>query len=90
MRCGIILSAAMTAMAAMAFTSLSATGAQAQQWCGFAAHRGAIVQCGYSSIQGCESAIGKGAMCFVNPYLVRNEDSPRPEATAKRTPRRAA
>jgi uncharacterized protein DUF3551 len=80
MRCGIIVSAA---LAAMAFTSLSTTGAQAQQWCGFAAHQGAIVQCGYTSQQGCENTIGKGAMCFINPYLVLNTASPRFELTAK-------
>ncbi len=73
MRCGIVLSAAVTAAAAMALTTFSATGAQAEQWCGFTAHPGALVQCGYSSQQGCENAIGKGAMCFVNPYLVMND-----------------
>jgi hypothetical protein len=72
MRCGIVLSAALAAGTAMAFTTLSATGAQAQQWCGFNPHPNAMVQCGYSSQQGCESAIGKGAMCFINPYLVEN------------------
>jgi hypothetical protein len=69
MRCGIIAAAA---LAAIAFTSVSATGAHAQQWCGFAAQKGAIVQCGYTSQQGCENVIGKGAMCFINPYLVQN------------------
>jgi hypothetical protein len=39
------------------------------------------VQCGYTSQQGCESTIGKGAMCFINPYLVMNENRPRPELT---------
>jgi hypothetical protein len=73
MRCGIIAAAA---LAAMTFTSVSATGAHAQQWCGFESHLGAIVQCGYSSEQGCENAIGKGAMCFINPYLVMNERWP--------------
>jgi hypothetical protein len=79
MRCGIVLSAAMTAAAAVALTTFSATGAQAQQWCGFTAHPGALVQCGYSSQQGCENAIGKGAMCFVNPYLVLNDRRARPQ-----------
>jgi hypothetical protein len=81
MRCSILGTAA---LAAMAFTGMSATGAQAQQWCGFTAHLGAIVQCGYSSQQGCENAVGKGAMCFINPYLVRNEREPRFEPTAMR------
>ena len=72
MRCNIIVTAA---LAAMAFTGMSATGAQAQPWCGFTAHLGAVVQCGYSSQQACENAVGKGAMCFINPYLVFNERS---------------
>jgi hypothetical protein len=87
MRCGIMVSAA---LAAMAFTGVSATGAQAQQWCGFAAHPGAIVQCGYTSQQGCETIIGKGAMCFINPYLVFNERSPRPDRTTMRQPQASA
>jgi len=70
MRCGIIVAAA---FAAMTFTGMSTTGAHAQQWCGFTARKGAIVQCGYSSQQGCENGVGKGAMCFINPYLVMNE-----------------
>jgi hypothetical protein len=70
MRCGIILAAACMAIP---LSALSATSAQAQQYCGFTAHLGAIVQCGYSTLEGCENAIGKGAMCFINPYLVLNE-----------------
>ena len=86
MRCGIILAAAFMAMP---FTAMSATGAQAQEYCGFSAHPGSIVQCGYSSRQGCENSIGKGAMCFVNPYLALNTRRampvPRhPEVAAKR------
>jgi len=81
MRFGMIITAA---LAATAFTGASATGAQAQQWCGFTAQKGAIVQCGYSSQQGCENAVGKGAMCFINPYLVLNERSPRLEQTTMR------
>jgi hypothetical protein len=81
MRYGIIVAAG---LAAMALTSVSATAAQAQQWCGFTAQKGAIVQCGYSSQQGCENTIGKGAMCFINPYLVRNERSPRLELATMR------
>jgi Protein of unknown function (DUF3551) len=67
MRCGIILAAALTAM--------FATSAHAQSWCGYAAHAHSIIQCGYSSIEGCENAIGKGGMCFINPDYARN--SPR-------------
>ena len=70
MRCGIIVAAA---LAATGFAALPPTGAHAEQYCGFVPHLGAIVQCGYSTIEGCENAVGKGAMCFVNPYLVFNE-----------------
>jgi hypothetical protein len=70
MRYGIVLAAAALATS---FTAMAPTGAHAQQYCGFSARPNAIVQCGYSSLEGCENAIGKGAMCFVNPYLGMNE-----------------
>jgi hypothetical protein len=71
MRPGIIVFAA--AAMAMPLLGLSATGAAAQEYCGFLPHLGAVVQCGYSNRQSCEYTIGKGAMCFVNPYLVLDE-----------------
>jgi hypothetical protein len=85
MRCGIILAAAFMAMpvTAISIAAMSATGAHAQGYCGFAAHPGAIVECGYSSLQGCENDIGKGAMCFVNPYLVLNTRRATPEISLK-------
>jgi hypothetical protein len=70
MRCGIILAAA--ALAALPLAGIAASGAQAEEYCGFNPKPGSIVECGYSSFEGCENAIGKGAMCFVNPYLVLN------------------
>lgn len=69
MRYAIVLQAV---LAAMGVTAMSTSAAHAQQFCGFSARPGAIVQCGYSSLQSCENAIGKGAMCFINPYLVLN------------------
>jgi hypothetical protein len=69
MRCGIILAAAVTALP---LAGIPASGAQAQEYCGFNPKPGSIVECGYSTFEGCENAIGKGAMCFVNPYLVLN------------------
>jgi hypothetical protein len=70
MRCGIVLAAA---LAATPFTVMSATSAHAEDWCGFSARPNAIVQCGYTSLEGCENTIGKGAMCFVNPYVALND-----------------
>ncbi len=79
MRCGIIVAAAFAAAAA----AMSATGAQAEEWCGFSAKPHAIVQCGYSSLEGCQNTIGKGAMCFLNPYVAFNEPRIRPANFAK-------
>ena len=69
MRCGIILAAALLAAT---FTAMSTTGAHAQDWCGFSMRPHYIVQCGYSSPERCQNAIGQGAMCFVNPYIALN------------------
>ena len=62
---------------------MSATGAHAQSWCGYAAHPHSIVECGYSSVEGCENAIGKGAMCFINPYVALNSRRATPVPAAK-------
>jgi hypothetical protein len=56
---------------AAALTAMSATGASAQEWCGYAGAR-SMIECGYSSLEGCESIIGKGAMCFINPDYALN------------------
>ncbi len=79
MRCWIMVFAA--AITAMPLAAASATGAQAQEYCGFLPHLGAVVQCGYSDRESCENSIGKGAMCFINPYLVLNTRRPTPEWT---------
>jgi hypothetical protein len=70
MRCGIVLAAALMATP---FTAMTASSAHAEDWCGFSARPNAIVQCGYSSLEGCENTIGKGAMCFLNPYVAMND-----------------
>jgi hypothetical protein len=59
MRGGIVLAAALTA--------LSATGARADNWCGYATHENAVIECGYTTADQCTSAVGKGGMCFVDP-----------------------
>ncbi|MGA3307286.1 MAG: hypothetical protein ABSD08_01555 [Xanthobacteraceae bacterium] len=65
MRCGVVLVAALTVM--------TATGAHAEGWCGYAAREKSIIECGYSSATECETAIGKGGMCFVDPDYALNE-----------------
>jgi hypothetical protein len=64
MQNGIILAAALIVM--------SATAAQADEWCGYATQKDAVVECGYITAQDCENAVGKGGMCFVDPDLARN------------------
>jgi len=64
MRNGIIL--------AVALTVLSASGAQAEQWCGYAGHKDAVVECGYMTAADCADAVGKGGMCFVDPDYAEN------------------
>ena len=62
MRRGITLATATAAVAAM-----SVAGARAEDWCGYVPRPKAMIECGYSSVAECESAIGKGGMCFINP-----------------------
>jgi Protein of unknown function (DUF3551) len=80
MRYGIVSAAA---VAAIGFAALAPAGAQAQEYCGFLPHLGAMVQCGYSSLQDCEHAVGKGAMCFINPYLAMDTKRPAPASLVK-------
>src|SRR5579862_6466637 len=69
MRRGIIVGPSLMAATFIAISSMSASGAH---WCGFSARPHAIIQCGYSSREICQSAIGKDAKCFVDPYVALN------------------
>jgi len=80
MQRGIILAAALTA--------LSATGARADQWCGYATHENAVIECGYTTADQCESAVGKGGMCFVDPDLALDWKRVTPAATSSKNPTR--
>jgi hypothetical protein len=64
MRGGIVLAAALTV--------LSATGARADGWCGYATHDNAVIECGYTTADQCESAVGKAGMCFIDPDTAFN------------------
>ncbi|MGA8320037.1 MAG: hypothetical protein WBE48_25080 [Xanthobacteraceae bacterium] len=39
----------------------AATSARADDWCGYATGDSAVIQCGYTTVAGCESAVGKAA-----------------------------
>jgi len=83
MRCGVVLVAALTVM--------TATGARADGWCGYAAHEKSIIECGYSSATECETAIGKGGLCFVDPDYALDATRAAPEiATPAITPKLTA
>jgi hypothetical protein len=64
MRGGIVLAAALTV--------LSATGARADGWCGYATHDNAVIECGYTTADQCATAVGKGGMCFIDPDTAFN------------------
>jgi Protein of unknown function (DUF3551) len=87
MRCGRSLAAA---MAVAATITLAATGARADdQWCGYASGDKSVIECGYSSVAQCQSAVGKGGMCFVDPEYALNSKrttpfSRHPEVAAQR------
>jgi len=58
-------------MLAALLTIVSGTGARAEDWCGYATRDNAVIECGYTSVADCESAVGKGGMCFVDPEVAR-------------------
>ena len=49
--------------------------AHAEDWCGYAAREKSLIECGYSSVSECQSALGKGGMCFVDPDTALNRKS---------------
>jgi len=75
MRGGIILIAALALM--------STTSVRAAEWCGYAAHEKSVIECGYSTAAECESAIGKGGMCFIDPNFTLNSRRATPAIAAK-------
>lgn len=54
---------------ATALTALSASGAKADQWCGYASRDNAVIECGYTTAADCEDSVGKRGVCFIDPDL---------------------
>jgi hypothetical protein len=82
MRFGIVIAAAAL--------TLSATGAQAEEWCGYTTQQDAVIECGYTTASDCTTAVGKGGMCFVDPDIAsyfRRTKPAMPMLAAKFTPR---
>lgn len=79
MRYGIIVAAAALA--------LSATAVQAEDWCGYATKDNAVIECGYTTASGCQDAVGKGGVCFVDPDIALNPRRATPVLAAKFSPK---
>jgi uncharacterized protein DUF3551 len=81
MRYGLILAAALAAM--------STTSARADdEWCGYATGDKALIECGYSSVAQCETAVGKGGVCFVDPEYALKTKRPAVVSPASFSPTR--
>jgi hypothetical protein len=51
------------------------TSARADEWCGYTARDNAIIECGYTTMADCQSAVdkdGKGGTCFIDPDTALN------------------
>ncbi len=80
MQRGINLAVTLTALAAITST----TAARADEWCGYTTKDNAVIECGYTTAQDCETAVGKGGMCFVDPDNALNVIRPaRPVSASK-------
>ena len=59
MRPGLILATALAA--------ISTTARADEEWCGYGAGDKTPIECGYSSVAQCQTAVGKDGVCFVDP-----------------------
>ncbi len=50
------------------------SNASAAEWCGYSLHAKSPIECGYSSENECESAVGKGGVCFIDPEYALNAE----------------
>lgn len=60
---------------AVAIATLSTTTAYADDWCGYTTRDNAIIECGYTTMADCQSAVdkdGKGGTCFMDPDTALN------------------
>ena len=58
---------------AAALSFLTLAEAYAAEWCGYPLHAKSPIECGYSSDTECESAVGKGGVCFIDPEYAANK-----------------
>ena len=43
------------------------SGARAEEWCGYSRRDKSLIECGFTSLNACEKAVGKNGLCFVDP-----------------------
>lgn len=64
------------AAALIVFSAIGAVSdARADDWCGYATGDNAIIECGYTTMADCQTAVGKGGkggICFVDPDTALN------------------
>jgi hypothetical protein len=53
--------------------AVTTSNADAAEWCGYSLHAKSPIECGYSSDTECESAVGKGGVCFIDPEYAANK-----------------
>jgi len=68
---------------AAVLTIVTSPAASAGEWCGYATRDNAVIECGYTTLAGCEGAVGKAGMCFIDPDTALNVKRARPAATTK-------
>lgn len=52
---------------AAVLTALSASGAKAEEWCGYAIGNNTVIECGYTTAGDCENSVGKRGLCLSIP-----------------------
>jgi hypothetical protein len=88
MRSRLIMAAFLIAATTFAVTAFS-SAARADEWCGYTTKDNAVIECGYTTAQGCEAAVGKGGMCFVDPDSAFNVKHVSPAFVSKASTRRS-
>jgi len=75
-----LAAASIFAIAALTLSMLTVATmpAHAADYCGYAAKSDAVIECGYTTVADCETAVGKGGMCFVDPEMALNIEPAEP------------
>lgn len=83
MRRATMWAAAMAAL--LTAVATGTTAALAQEWCGYSPRDKSTIECGYTSLTACESALGQAGLCFADPEYALNAHGKAPVTTAQST-----